>query len=71
MSGAATIENAVFGNLQLSGLWDEVNVVDLNAEAIRVTGAGIQVRNFWGNLLIAAMFYCILYHVLCVGVSYF
>ncbi|XP_034243094.1 uncharacterized protein LOC117646301 [Thrips palmi] len=36
--GEKSIQHAVFGNIQLTGVWDDVNVVDLNAEAVRLTG---------------------------------
>ncbi|KAK3908088.1 39S ribosomal protein L16, mitochondrial [Frankliniella fusca] len=36
--GEKTIQNAVFENLVVAGKWDDVNVVDLNAEAVRLNG---------------------------------
>jgi len=36
--GEKTIQNAVFENLMVTGKWDDVNVVDLNAEAVRLNG---------------------------------
>lgn len=40
-SGEKSIQQAVFGDIQLTGLWDDINVVDLNAEAVRLTGTQV------------------------------
>lgn len=37
-NGKKTISNAVFGTLHLKGRWDGVDVVNLNADAVRLTG---------------------------------
>lgn len=39
--GEKYVQNAIFGTVELTGLWDDVSVVDLNSEAVRLTGTQV------------------------------
>lgn len=44
LTGKKLIENVVFKDISLTGLWDQVNIDELNAGAIRLDGNQVSIR---------------------------